>query len=168
MNFKGQIAMTAALAATALAFAGTATGQDAHDRNAGISGQAAIEYFDANERATLVRSGSTGVRATYADGPQRSELFVGTPGEQAIEYFRTNELATLAQPDANGALVAYVDGPQRSEPLLGTGETIVVADGSGFDWGSAAVGASSVLMLALLIGVSLVTVRRFRGGPLAH
>jgi len=168
MNLKAQITMAAALAASALTFAGTAAGQDAHERSAGNSDQAAIEYFIENERATLIQSGSTGVLATYADGPQRSEPFVGTPGEQAIEYFRTNELATLARPDSNGALVAYVDGPQRSEPLVGTGETIVTVDGSGFDWGSAAVGASSVLMLALLIGVSLVTVRRFRGGPLAH
>jgi hypothetical protein len=127
MNLKGQITMTAALAVSALAFAGTAAGQDAHERSAGNSGQAAIEYFTENERATLVQSGSTGVLATYADGPQRSEPFVGTPGE-----------------------------------------TIVAADGSGFDWGSAMVGASSALLLALLIGVSLMTVRRFRAGPFAH
>ena len=146
MNFKGQIAMTAVLAASALAFAGTASGQDAHERSAGLSGQAAIEYFDANERATLAKS----------------------PGENAVEYFRANELATLVQAGSAGHLVGYVDGGQRSEPLVGTGETTVAADDSGFDWGSAMVGASSVLMLALLIGVSLVTVRRFRGGPLAH
>lgn len=169
MNLKGQITMTAALAVSALAFAGTAAGQDAHERSAGNSGQAAIGYFIENERATLIQPGSTGVLATYADGPQRTEPFVGTPGKQAIEYFRTNELATLAQPDSNSALVAYVDGPERSEPLVGTpGETIVAADDSGFDWGSAMVGASSALVLALLIGVSLVTVRRFRTGPLAH
>jgi hypothetical protein len=127
MNLKAHITMTVALAASALTFAGTAAGQDAHERSAVSSAQAAIEYFRANKRATPVQAGSTGV------------------------------------------LVAYVDGPQRSEPLVGTpGATIVAADGSGFDWGSAAVGASSVLMLALLIGVSLVTVRRFRTGPLAH
>ena len=80
-----------------------------------------------------------------------------------------NEHATLVQAGSTGHLVAYVDGPQRSEPLVGApGETIVAADGSGFDWGSAMVGASSALVLALLIGVSLVTVRRFRAGPLAH
>jgi len=167
MNLKGHITMTAALAASALTFAGTAAGQDAHERSAGNSDQAAIEYFIENERATLIQSGSTGVLATYADGPQRSEPFVGTPGEQAIEYFRTNELATLARPDSNGALVAYVDGPQRSESLTQP-TRIVAAHGSGFDWGSAMVGASSALVLALLIGLSLVTVRRFRAGPLAH
>lgn len=147
MNLKRQITMTAALAVSALAVAGTAAGQDAHERSAGVSGQAAIEYFIENEQATLAKS----------------------PSEHAIEYFRANEQATLSQSGTTGRLVGYVDGGQRSEPFAATpAETIVVADDSGFDWGSAAIGASSALMLALLIGVSLVTVRRFRPGPLAH
>jgi hypothetical protein len=128
MNLKGQITMTAALAASALTFAGVAAGQDAHERSAGVSGQAAVEYFRANELATIRQSGSTGALAGYVDSAQRSESLKTTPGP-------------------------------------GQGEAVA---GSGFDWGSAAVGASSALILALLIGVSLVTVRRFRAGPLAH
>jgi hypothetical protein len=146
MNLKKQITAVGALAVSALAIAGTAAAQDAHERGAGISGQAAIEYFDANERATLAKS----------------------PGVNAIEYFRANELATLVQSGGN-RLTAYVDGAQRSEPLAGPRDEMVVSgEGAGFDWSSAAVGASSALMLALLIGVSLVTVRRVRTGPYAH
>lgn len=148
MKLKGHITMTAALAASALTFVGTAAGQDAHERSAGVSGQTAVEYFIENERATLVKPAS----------------------DHAIEYFRANELATIRQSGSTGALAGYVDSAQRSESLKttpgpGQGEAV---DGSGFDWGSAMVGASSALVLALLIGVSLVTVRRFRAGPLAH
>jgi hypothetical protein len=90
--------------------------------------------------------------------------FVGTASGRDA-----HERATPVQAASTGALVAYVDGPQRSGPLVGTpGEPIVASDDGGFDWGSAMVGASSALVLALLIGVSLVTVRRFRAGPLAH
>lgn len=146
MNLKRHITATAVLAVSALAIAGTATGQDAHERSAAVSGQAAIEYFDANERATLAKS----------------------PGVNAIEYFRANELATLVQSGGN-RLAAYTDGAQRSKPLAGPRDTTVAtSEGAGFDWSSAAVGASSALMLALLIGVSLLSVRRFRTGPYAH
>jgi hypothetical protein len=144
MKLKAQMTTIAALTVSALALAGTATGQDAHERGKAVSGQAAIAYFDANERATLAKS----------------------PGENAIEYFRANEMATLGSAGST-ALVGYVDGPQRIE-LLTQPTGFEVADGSGFDWSSAAVGASSALMLALLIGVSLVTVRRLRTGPYAH
>ena len=158
MNLKGHITMTAALAASALTFAGTAAGQDAHERSAGVSGQAAVEYFIANERASLVEPA----------GQDAHERTSGSSAAQAaIEYFRANERATLVQAGSTGALVAYVDGPQRSESLTQP-TRIVAADGSGFDWGSAMVGASSALVLALLIGLSLVTVRGFRAGPLAH
>jgi hypothetical protein len=128
MNLKAQITMAAALAVSAFTFAGTAAGQDAHERSAGNSRQAAIEYFWANEHATVGQSGSAGHLVDYVDGAQRSEPLTGTPGPAQIE----------------------------------------AVDGSGFDWGSAMVGASSALVLALLIGLSLVTVRRFRAGPLAH
>jgi hypothetical protein len=147
MNLKGHITMTAALAASALTFVATAAGQDAHERSAGsaLTSVATAASRDAHERST------------------------GSSAQAAIEYFRANERATLVQAGSTGALVAYVDGPQRSEPFVDTsGETLVAADGSGFDWGSAMMGASSALVLALLIGVSLVTVRRFRAGPLAH
>ena len=146
MNLKRQITTTAVLAVSALAIAGTATGQDAHERSKAVSGPAAIEYFDANERATLAKS----------------------PGETTIAYFRANERATIGQSGPSGALAGYLDGAQRSEPLTPGPVRIDSTDKSGFDWSSAAVGASSALMLALLIGVSLVTVRRFRARPLAH
>jgi hypothetical protein len=147
LNLKGHITMTAALAASALTFAGVAAGQDAHERSAGTA-------------LTVVALGA---------GQDAHERSARSSAHASIEYFRANERATLVQGGSTGALVAYVDGPQRSEPLVGApGETIVAADDSGFDWGSAMVGASSALMLALLIGVSLMTVRRFRAGPLAH
>jgi hypothetical protein len=146
MNLKKQLTAVAALAVSALAIAGTATAQDAHERSAAVSVQTAIAYFDANERATLAKS----------------------PGVHAIEYFRANERATIGQSGGN-RLTAYIDGAQRSEPLVGPSDkTVVTGEGAGFDWSSAAVGASSALMLALLIGVSLLTVRRVRTGPYAH
>lgn len=147
MKLKAYITMSAALTASMLTFAGIAAGQDAHERSAGVSGQAAIQYFDANERATLAKS----------------------PGVNAIEYFRANELATIAQSGSSGALAGYLDSAQRSDSLMtpppSPGDAV---DGSGFDWGSAAVGASSALMLALLVGGTFATLRRFRTRPLAH
>lgn len=147
MSLKTQLTTIATLMVSALAIAGTAWGQDAHERSAAVSGQAAIEYFDANERATLAKS----------------------PGVNAIEYFRANEMATIGQSGASGALTGYLDSAQRGDSLMtpppSPGDAV---DGSGFDWGSAAVGASSALMLALLVGGTFATLRRFRTRPLAH
>jgi hypothetical protein len=153
MKLQTQIKTAAALALSALAVAGPAAAgspldgyRDAHERGAAAtSGEAAIAYFVANERSTLAQPS----------------------GEAAIKYFHENERASLAQSATTGALVGYVDGPERGAHPVGT--TLVsqrTADDSLLDWGAAAVGASFALMLALLIGVSLVTARHFRSGPL--
>lgn len=156
MKLQRQIKTAAALAVSTLAVAGPAAAgsplngyRDAHERGAAAtSGEAAIAYFVANERSTLVQ-------------PAR---------ESAIKYFRANERASLAQSATTGGLLGYVDGPERGQPVQAISPIAEIRadDNNGFDWGAAVVGASSALMLALLIGVSLLTARRFRGGPVPH
>lgn len=68
-----------------------------------------------------------------------------------------SEPSQLLRLDANER-----QGPRVSTPTpTGSG----ISD-TGFDWGAAVVGASFALMLALLIGASLLTARHYRGRPL--
>jgi len=156
MKLQKQIKTAAALAFSALAVAGpVAAGsplngyRDAHERGAAAtSGEAAIAYFVASERSTLAQPS----------------------GEAAIKYFNENERASVAQSATTGVLAGYLDGPERGAPPVGT--TLIsqrtADEGGGFDWSAAALGASFALMFALLIGVSLLTARHVRGGPLPH
>lgn len=152
MNLKQQIGWVAAIAAAMLA---AATPAGAFDRGGGYrdgrligtSGSDAVAYFRANELSTLVQSA----------------------GPAAIDYFRANERATMASTVPTSA-VSYVDGGERGRPVadasLVTQSVPTVT--SGFDWGDAAVGASSALLLALLVGGSLILVRHSRGHELAR
>jgi hypothetical protein len=161
MKLKSQIKTVAGIAASALVIAGPGAAdggldgaRDYHE-TAALSGEAAIAYFRANERATIAQPVPTGALDAGLKGVRdyhESGTTVLSPAA-AVAYFRANEGVTLAQPMSTGtSQVAQIEA----------------ADASGFDWGSAAIGATSVLMLALLIGVSLVTTRRFRGGQLSH
>lgn len=175
MKLQGHIKMAAALVFSVLAVAGPATAgsplngyRDAHERGAAASsGEAAIAYFVANERSTLTQSaGDAAIK--YFHENERSTL-AQSAGEAGIKYFLANERATIgAQPVTTGGLGNYVDSFERGAPVQVTSPIteVGVADNSRFDWGAAVVGASSALMLALLIGGSLLTARRFRGGPL--
>jgi hypothetical protein len=181
MKLQMQIKTTAALALSALAVAGPAVAgsglngyRDAHERGAAAtSGEAAIAYFVANERSTLTQpSGEAAIK--YFRENERSTLSQPS-GEAVIKYFHDNELrgprrASLPQSTTTGALAGYVDGPERGQPVQAISPITQISgdDNSGFDWEAAIVGASSALMLALLIGVGLLTARRFRGGQVAH
>ena len=154
MKLKSQLKMAAVLAGSALAVAGPAAAgtpldsyRDGPERHSAVtSAEAAVAYFRANERSTLAQPS----------------------GEAAIKYFYANERSQ--GPVVSEALVGYVDGPERGAPLRSTTPVSVGlgSDDGGFDWGAAAVGATSVFMFGLLIGGSLLTVRHFRGGPLTH
>jgi hypothetical protein len=75
-------------------------------------------------------------------------------GEAAIAYFKANERATMK------------DGV---EALGFTPESDVrAARAGGFDWADAGVGASSALLLAFLVGMSLLAARHLRSGLLSH
>lgn len=95
-------------------------------------------------------------------------------GERAIGYFRANELSTLVR-SAGPAAIAYFNRNERStttregEGIASTAdEDVRAARASGFDWRDAGVGASSALLLALLVGVSLLTARHLRSESLAR
>jgi hypothetical protein len=146
MKLQSQIKTAAALAFSALAVAGPAAAGsplNGHERGAAASsGEAAIAYFVANERSTLAQPS----------------------GEAAIKYFHENERATAAT--SGDAAIAYFLANERATigatPIA---QELASGDG-GFDLGAAAVGASFALMLALLIGASLLVARHVRSGPL--
>jgi hypothetical protein len=72
-------------------------------------------------------------------------------GEAAIAYFKANERATMK--DDGEAVAATPESDVRA------------ARADGFDWIDAGVGASSALLLALLVGVSLLAARHLRSSP---
>ena len=148
MNVKRTIG-TAALALTALLVASAPAGatpgagyMDAPERAAATTtGSDAVAYFRANELSTLVRSA----------------------GPAAIAYFNANERATMGPS-------SYVDVGMRGNRVASSTPLTVGEPTStgGFDWGDAAVGASSAAMLLLLVGGSFVLVRHSRGRELAR
>ena len=72
-------------------------------------------------------------------------------GDAAIAYFHANERATMK--DGGEAVAATPESGVRA------------ARAGGFDWADAGVGASSALLLALLVGVSLLAARHLRSSP---
>ena len=158
MNVKKQLGTAAAIATVALAVAAPVVATDTP-----ASADPGVAYFRANERATIVQS----------------------PGQAAIAYFRANERATLVSEVSSalggtsgdpGPLVSevssvgtgYVDG---NGPVAEAALPVVEAEPTHtakFDWQDAAVGASSALMLVLLVGGSLTVLRHSRGRELAR
>jgi hypothetical protein len=74
-------------------------------------------------------------------------------GEAAIAYFKANERSTMAGRSLSPGPTSAQDRAARA---------------GGFDWIDAAVGASSALLLGVLVGMSLLAARHLRSGPLAH
>jgi len=72
-------------------------------------------------------------------------------GEAAIADFKANERATMK--GDGEALAAISESEVRA------------ARSGGFDWVDAGVGASSVLVLALLVGMSVLAARHLRSSP---
>ncbi len=96
--------------------------------------------------------------------------------QETASIVRPDDRATARGPDPL-ALEVRAQTAVRPDDRAGTrgpGPALVVpttpgpSDDSRFDWSAAAIGASSALMLVLLIGVSLVSARHFRGGPMPH
>jgi len=92
-------------------------------------------------------------------------------GEAAIADFKANERATLVD-SAGPAAIAYFRANERAT-MEGDGEALAAisesevraARSGGFDWVDAGVGASSVLVLALLVGMSVLAARHLRSSP---
>ncbi len=100
----------------------------------------------------------------------------GTPGIDANDRAHFGKsLATTAMQDAHQRVgivsqprtLVAVDAHERLGARVSTpAPTRSSVDDAGFDWGAAAIGASSGLVFALLIGASLLTARRYRHRPL--
>jgi hypothetical protein len=161
MNVKKLLGTTTAIATVAIA----AAAAPAVAADTPTTSDPGVAYFRANERATLVQSA----------------------GPAAIEFFRANELKTLVSEvsaplagtvnaDGRGPLVSevsttldgYGDGIRPIGESAAPEIQVRPTAASGFDWEDAALGASSALMLGLLIGGSLIVVRHSRGRELAR
>lgn len=148
MNIKTRIATTVALAAGLLTLVSTAV---AAGPQAGFS--------DANERSVIAPSVPTLI-SDSVDAHQRSHV-VGSAATTGAAGALGATLR-LAPP----RLVGHVDvfEPVTGQPTHSTSASI----DSGFDWSAAAIGASSTLLLALLIGASVGIARRSHGEPLVR
>jgi hypothetical protein len=109
-----RISLTIGVAAVALAIGvPTALGK-------GQAPQSAVEYFKANELATLVQSDKPSAVEYFKANELATLVESGKPS--AVEYFRANELATLVQSES--ALGGYRDAHERT---VGTGNQAAVA-----------------------------------------
>lgn len=120
--------------------------------------------------SALVIAGSAGAGSQLGDYRDAPERAAAASGLEAIAYPDAIERAILVQSATTGMPAEYVDSHERGAPVVGTSAVPGKFDNgdSGFDWSAALVGASSALMLAVLIGVSLMVVRGTRGGPLTR
>jgi hypothetical protein len=82
-------------------------------------------------------------------------------GEAAIAYFKANERATIGPGP-------YADVAQRGGHVNSSQAVGAPAATTGFDWGDAAVGASTAAVLALLLSGTVVLVRHTRGRQLVR
>jgi len=184
MKRKSQLKMAAVLAGSVLAVAGPAAAgtpldsyRDGPERHSALtSAEAAVAYFRANERATAATSGDAAITYFYANersqGPVVSEALVGyVDGPERGAPLRSTTPVSPAVAQAERPMPTLKPGLSDfglSYKQLGAPAQELASGDGGFDWGSAAIGASSVFMLALLIASSLLTARRLRGGPLAR
>jgi hypothetical protein len=189
MKLQRQIKMAAVLAGSVLAVAGPAAAgtpldsyRDGPERHSALtSAEAAVAYFRANERATAATSGDAAITYFYANersqGPVVSEALVGYvdgPERGALLRSTTPVSVGLDSDRLCLRLRSCAGRAAPSRPSAASAGAVVVGmhgdgdDDGGFDWGAAAVGATSVFMFGLLIGGSLLTFWHFRGGPLTH
>ena len=178
MNVKKQLGTATTIGAVVLAVAAQAVAADTP-----TSGDVGVAYFRANERTTLVQSAGPAAIAFFRANERKT--LVESAGPAAIAYFRANERKTLVSEvsaalggtvpnrgplvsEVSSTLNGYVDGNQQPGEAAPPAVEVERAQASGFDWQDAAVGASSALMLGLLIGGSLIVVRHSRGRELAR
>jgi hypothetical protein len=119
--------------------------------------------------AGLLALASPAGAATPQDANERAGAAVSVPGAVS-GYTDANGRSAIGTGRGAGA-DSYLDAAGRAAAFAGvdeapTGSSIV--SGDGFDWSAAAIGASSGLVLALLLGGGLIFARRYRSGPIAH
>lgn len=154
MKLRSRISMSVALATGVLAVVSTAAA-------GGVAG-----YRDAGERGSLSPTIQTSISG-YVDANERSRPFQPAP-TVVSRYLDASERSQAGQNVVPAHLIGYVDAAERGRPVPQTSPILATPNAdSGFEWGAAAVGASSALMLAFLVGASLLTVRQFRNRPLA-
>jgi hypothetical protein len=102
---------------------------------------------DAHERTVVTANGPA--VSSYTDASGRSSIGAGTAS--GFDSYL----------DAAGRAAAGA----RLDDAATASSTVI---GDGFDWSAAAIGASTGLVLAALLGATLFFARRLRGGPIAH
>ena len=156
MNITARIGTTLALAIGALALASTAAAMDP------LAG-----YRDANERGAVHPSMQTSISG-YVDANERARIVHRAVTPSTTRYLDAGERASRG-PLSLPQVVGYVDAFERGEPAPAASPLQAnPTAGDGFGWSPAAIGASSALLLALLLGASLIAARHSRGRPLAR
>jgi hypothetical protein len=122
--------------------------------------------------AGLLAFAATSVRGSAADvgdAHERSQVVrAGSPAYGG--YLDAVERATIGQRVGSAHLRGQVDAFERDEPLTAPApRSTPVSVTSGFAWDAAAIGASSVVVLVLLLlGASMILIRRSRDRPLVR
>jgi len=159
MDVRKQLGTAAAITTVVLAAAVPAVAADAP-----TSDDPGVAYFRANERTTLVQSAGPAAIA-YFGANERKTLV--SEVSSALGSTPANDQRPLVS-EVSTTLNGYVDGTgpvgEAASPAVG----VDPVRAGGFDWQDAAVGASSALMLGLLIGGSLIVVRHSRARELAR
>jgi len=111
-------------------------------------------------------AGATAPISGYLDAPERAGAAT-LRADAIVDWPILNAIRNSAGPAATGS---DVDAAVRGTQVDGS-TSLVVSEPTattGFDWGDAAVGASTAAMLALLIGGTFVLVRHSRRRELAR
>jgi hypothetical protein len=143
--------------------------RDVSARDASVLSAMPIQVVrDVSARDTAARASVTPIQVVRDVSARDARL---AAGEAAIAYFKANEGSTLVD-SAGPAAIAYFRANERAtmkddgEAVAATSKSgLAAARAGGFDWADAGVGASSALLLALLVGVSLLAARHLRSSP---
>jgi hypothetical protein len=156
------ISLIIGIAAVALAVAvPTAFGEG---RLAGSQEQSAVEFFKANEMATLTQSGVQPVLGVYKDANERGS--VQSSGNESVlsGYVDANERGTATQTIAPEPS-SYRDGGERATVPSSPVTVAAVDSGREIEWPQLGIGfgVGIVLALGLLLAMRFTRIR-----PLAH
>ena len=86
----------------------------------------------------------------------------GSQGLSAVDRERIKSTAGATSATTSSTIVSH-DRLERGDLVVQVPAASTV-EGSGFDWGDASIGAGSVLIVALMLGATLVATRRLSGG----
>ncbi len=122
----------------------------------------AVEYFKANELATLVQSGESALTG-YRDAFERGNVVGSQPG--VTTYRDAFQRGHVGRTGLESNVASYRDAFERTNPSSAPVATSPVGSGTEIEWPQVGIGLGLGIMLALGLWLAM-RITRIR--PLAH